>query len=289
MTSVFQRPLAIAIFCAFALLLSTERSQAQTLERIAETQIMKLGVRSDAPPFSFIKPGGQPAGFAVELCIAVAGQVQQRLGLGAMQVEFVPVTTEDRFSAVAEARVDLLCGPDSITLERRKTVDFSTPFFVDGASVLFRADGPGDFKALDGKIIAVRAATTTQEALENTLVRQGISAQVMAVEDHAEGLLALREKKVDAYFADQSILLYLLASSGASDAEGLRVSANTFTVELYGLAMARGDSDFRLAVDQALARMLRGEAFEAIFKSNFGSAQPSEGLRYLFRFGALPE
>jgi polar amino acid transport system substrate-binding protein len=81
----------------------------------------------------------------------------------------------------------------------------------------------------------------------------------------------------------------LLASSGASDAEGLRVSANTFTVELYGLAMARGDSDFRLAVDQALARMLRGEAFEAIFKSNFGSAQPSEGLRYLFRFGALPE
>jgi polar amino acid transport system substrate-binding protein/glutamate/aspartate transport system substrate-binding protein len=273
----------------FAIPLLLPQARAQTLSRISESQTMKLGVRADAPPFSFIKPGGQAAGFTVELCIAVAGQVQQHLGLAALNVEFVPVTTEDRFTAVAEGRVDLLCGPDSITLSRRELVDFSLPVFVDGASVLFRADGPNDFKSLEGKVIAVRSATTTEQALENTLILLGVTAKVMAVEDHADGFLALKEKKVDAYFADHSILLYLLAAAGSAEAEGLRVPPSTFTVELYGLALARGDSDFRLVVDRALARMQRGEAFQAIFRANFGTAQPSEGLRYLYRFGALPE
>jgi len=278
---------AAALGLLAALAVPAERAEAQTLEQIKETTTVRLGVRADAAPFSSIVEGGRPVGYSVDLCVAVAGQISQMLGVGSLSVEFVEVTAENRFDSLVEGRIDLLCGATSVTLSRREMIDFSSPVFVDGASVMLRADGPQSFKELDGKVIGVRGGTTTEEALENTLIRQEITATVMSVADHADGLAALEGRSIDAYFADQSILMFLTTKS--QEPSRLMVSQNSFTVELYALGLPRGDSEFRLAVDRALARLFRGGAAKSLFEKNFGEAQPSEGLRYLARFSALPE
>ena len=57
----------------------------------------------------------------------------------------------DRFEAIRQQKADLLCEPTSVTkrtLSRRELVDFSIPTFVDGASLMIRADGPHDLKAI---------------------------------------------------------------------------------------------------------------------------------------------
>ena len=277
--------LALALLATFTA--PAERAEAQTLEQIKETKTVRLGVRRDAAPFSSIIEGERTAGYSVDLCIAVAGQISQMLGVGSLSVEFVEVTAENRFDSIVEGKIDLLCGATSVTLSRREVIDFSTPIFVDGASVLLRADGPQSFAELEGKVIGVRGGTTTETALENTLIRQQVTATVMAVTDHADGLAALESKQIDAYFADQSILFFLTTKS--QEPTRLMVSENSFTVELYALGLPRGDNEFRLAVDRALARLFRGGAVKSLFEKNFGNAQPSEGLRYLARFGALPE
>ena len=101
----------------------------------------------------------------VDLCRAVAKKLAEQLNLGSLNVAYVPVTAADRFEAIRQQKADLLCEPTSATLSRRELVDFSIPTFVDGASLMIRADGPHDLKALAGQKIGVLAGTTTEQAL----------------------------------------------------------------------------------------------------------------------------
>ena len=137
---------------------------AGTIDKLRQDKTIRLAVRDDAPPFSFKDANGQPAGFIVDLCRAVAKNLAAELNLGELNVVYVPVTAADTFEAIEAGKADLLCEPTSDTLSRREHVDFSIATFVDGASLLVRGDGPSDFGALAGKKIGVLAAPPPSRA-----------------------------------------------------------------------------------------------------------------------------
>ncbi len=279
--------LARAATILLSLALATAAA-ADTLSRVKESGTLRLGVRTDAAPFSYTNALGEPAGYSVLLCREVALAVKDALGLAKLPLTYVPVSAENRFAAVAEGRVDLHCGASTITLSRRKLVDFSLPTFIDGASVAFRADGPGSFDELAGHKVGVRAGTTTEEALRNTLSETGIGAEVVPVTDHADGLAKLESNTISAYFADRSILVSLVGNSSSRDQ--LRLSQKFFSYEPHGLAMARNDADFRLVVDRTLARLYRSGLIEELFRASFGEqASPSELLLALYLLNSLGE
>jgi polar amino acid transport system substrate-binding protein/glutamate/aspartate transport system substrate-binding protein len=261
---------------------------AQTLERIRDSGVLKIGYREDAAPYSYENAIGQPAGYTIALCQSVATDIADEVGLAELAVEYVPVGTGDRFSALQEGRIDLLCGATTATLARRALIDFSVPTFIDGAGVLLRADGPDSFAELAGESVGVRADTTTEEALRNTLQRQGMEATVVPVDSHEDGLARLEAGEITAYFADQAILIFLVSGSQAPD--DLKVGEGQFTLEPYALGLQRGDDDFRLAVDASLSRLYRSGEVDRIFKNSFGAnATQSEILRALYLISALPE
>jgi ABC-type amino acid transport substrate-binding protein len=271
-----------------ALLLAVSGAAAGTLDRVRASGVLRIGYRVDAPPFSYKSTVGEPAGYTVALCRSVAAGIKAQLKLEALTLAYVPVSAEDRFKAVADGRVDLLCGATTATLSRRETVDFSLPVFVDGASVLLRADGPKTFGGLEGRKVGVRAGTTTEGALRNTVRQASIAIETIAVKDHTDGLAKLLNNEISAYFADRGILFFLMAGSGAADR--LFLSTETFTYEPYALALQKGDGDFRLAVDRALSRLYRSGEIATVFTSAFGAnAEPTAELRALYRISALPE
>lgn len=261
---------------------------AQTLERIQDSGVLKIGYREDAAPYSYKNAIGQPAGYTIALCQAVATDIAAEVGRAELAIDYVPVDTDDRFGALQEGRIDLLCGATTATLSRRALVDFSVPTFIDGAGVLLRADGPDSFAGLAGQTIGVRDATTTEEALRNTLRRHGMDATVVPVDNHEDGLARLEAGEIAAYFADQAILIFLMSSSQTPQA--LKLGEGQFTFEPYALGMQRGDHDFRLAVDTSLSRLYRSGEVDRIFKNSFGAnASQSEILRALYLISALPE
>ena len=119
--------------------LALPAAAAGTLDKVKETGKLTLGYRADTRPFAFSE-GGKPAGFSVALCQKVADAVKAELKLPALAVEFVPLTAANRFEAVQQGRVDLSCGTDTPTLERRALVDFSIPIFFAGTGALLRSD-----------------------------------------------------------------------------------------------------------------------------------------------------
>ena len=69
-----------------------------------------------------------------------------------------------------KGEVDLECSTTTWTLSRQSLVDFSLVTFVDGGSLLVRAQSDiGRLPDLDGKRIAVIAGTTTEKALRDAL------------------------------------------------------------------------------------------------------------------------
>jgi ABC-type amino acid transport substrate-binding protein len=259
---------------------------SDTLERIQKDGVMRIGVRSDAAPYSFRDDLNEPAGFIVDLCRAVAKSLRGQLEMKSIRIDYVNVTAENRFDAIRDGSIDLLCGPTSATLSRREFVDFSIGTFIDGASVIFDKNGPKTFRELEGKRIGVRKGTTTEMALMNTLSRAAIAAEVIAGKDHKEGLEKIKTQQIEAYFGDRMILAYLLGKDDSTS--NLVLSNNYFSYEPYALALPHGDSPFRLSIDRALSQIYRSGEIELIYRKAFGVAKPSDALRYLYLVNGLP-
>ena len=261
---------------------------AGTTKRIKQDKTLRIAYREDAPPFSYTDSIGVPAGFMVDLCRSVA----KNLAPGSISA-ISRSTTSSSPQPIDSMRsksgkADLLCEPTSATLSRRADVDFSIATFVDGASLLVSGDGPSEFGALAGKKIGVLAGTTTEQSLRDTLATANIKAEIVPAKTHQEGLAMLDQGTIVAYFGDRAILAYLASKSSAP--EKLRLANNYFSIEPYALALAHGDSDFRLAVDRALSRIYRSGEIGAIFAHSFGSqTQPSDTLQTLYLISALPE
>lgn len=281
------RPLLIACIVAATGLASVPADAAGALDRIRADGTVRIGHRTDAAPYSYKDAKGNPAGYTVDLCRAVVAAIAKDLGQPSLRAEFVEVTTEDRFDALTAGRIDLLCGATTASLARREQVDFSIPTFIDGASTLFRADGPASFDELAGKRIGVRAGTTTETGLRATLDKLGIQAEIVPVESHDAGLAALEAGDVEAYFADRGILAHLLA--GAKDPSALRLSERFFSREPQAIGLPHGDEDLRLAVDRALSRLYQSPRIGEIYRATFGDQKPTPLLQALFVISPLAE
>lgn len=268
-------------------LLGTSAAQADgTLDRIKESGEIRLAYRPDASPFSY-ELDGKPTGYSVNLCLEVAKGLKEDLNLPNLTASFVKVTAENRFDAIVQGEADLLCEATTATLSRREKVDFSIYTFVSGASLVIRPGGPTSVDTLGGQKIGVLGGTTTQQALDETLRGNSITAEVVVVKTHDEGFEQLEKGAITAYFGDRTILEDRLRRV-AADAE-LMLADNYLTIEPYALAMPI-DHDFRLAVDRTLSHLFRSGGLIKVFRQSFDpKAKPSDLIKMLSRVSGLPD
>jgi ABC-type amino acid transport substrate-binding protein len=270
------------------LVLVSGACSAATLDRLRQDGVIRLAYRRDAPPFSYQNADAKPGGFIVDLCQAVVTRLSQQLGMPPLMVSYVPVTATDRFDAIQQNKADLLCEATTVTLSRRKMIDFSVNTFVDGASLITTTDGPTSLKAMAGQKIGVLAGTTTEQALANTLTSEGIAATVKPVTSHAEGLTMLDSGDLSAYFADRTILWVLQASSKSPDR--LLLANEYLTIEPYALGLPKGDDNFRYEVDRALSAIYRSGEIVPILSHTFGDKfQLSPVLQTVYLISAIPD
>jgi polar amino acid transport system substrate-binding protein/glutamate/aspartate transport system substrate-binding protein len=265
---------------------------AGTIEDLRASKTLRLAYDAGAPPFSYIVPGSppdaEPQGYSMELCRAVAGKLREDLKIPDLKIAYVPVNTTNRFDAITGNKADLLCESATATLSRRKIVDFSLPIFIDGASFVIGPDGPRDVMFLAGKKVGVLPGTTTEEELRRALTRTHIDAEIVLVKTNQEGFERVEKGEVAAYFADRATLQFLLRKE--KSAASLLMAETYLSIEPIALALRRGDSDFRLAVDTALSHIYRQGDIGVIFKIAFGPlTTPSPILANLFRTTGLPD
>ena len=261
----------------------------QTLKRINDSSEINLGYRKGQTPMSFEQDYNKPAGYSVELCNRIAAAVKQKLGRSDIKVNYVPVTAESRFDAIQSGKIDILCGATTKTLSRSEIVGFTQLTFVTGGALLSRKDAVVEnVKGLEGKRVAVISNTTTIESLNGAVDGLGIDVEIVPVGSANEGMDMLERGQIDAFSADQVVLIGLVISRGGRKLYTL--SSELFSFEPFALAVPRGDADFQLIADRVLSQLNRSAEILEIYKkwfSSFGKNPPS-ALEMLYQLNSTP-
>ncbi len=241
-----------------------------TMDRINKTGKIRVGLREGSIPFAFIDPKvGKHVGFSVDMTYLLAEKLSEHFG---KKIEIKPftVTPKTRIPMVANATVDVEMGSTTYTQKREEVVDFSLIFFVSETTFLVPKDS--DIKTIDdlsGKRLGAARGTTNLKAIEDQIAAGEYKPKdIVVVETHPEGFLALKGGKVDAYSTDRSLL------------EGLRMKAPhpenwkcvdfAIAYEPYGYMMREGNSDIRDFVNNTIIWSIKTGKFYEIYDKWMG-------------------
>ena len=265
----------------------TAKELTGTLQQIEKSGKIKIGYRASLPPLSFLNKAGAPVGYSIDLCQAIAEAAQQKIGKD-VSVEFVEVTSANRFDALRENRIDILCGATTKTISRGEKVDFTQLTFITGGSFM-SLKKTRIMNNFEGKKIGVSKGTTTEENLKKLLNEAQTKAEVVLMDSSAEALEALNKEEIDAIAADQVVLIGLALTSG--NPGNYTVLPDLFSYEPFALAVRRNDADFRLVADRVIADLYRSRKILDIYDRWFGvfAKQSSSAFDAMIQLGAIPD
>jgi ABC-type amino acid transport substrate-binding protein len=241
-----------------------------TLEQVKKTKKIRIGYRADKPPMSFVNRNNELVGYSIDLCLRMVDEMESRLEIPDISIEYVPVNASNRFDALIDNSIDILCGVTTKTISRSEIVDFTQPTFVTGAALLtLKTLQIQKVSELSGKKIAVVKDTTTFDSLTKMLKREGSDAEVVTVKTATEGMDALTKGEVDAFSGDQIVLVGLIINS--DNPKKFALTENVFSFEPFALAVRKNDSEFRLVADRMLSRLYRTKKVLLLYDKWFGS------------------
>ncbi len=238
-----------------------------TLEQIKKSGKIKIGYRPSQPPMSSLDKDGKPCGYAIDLCEAIVTEIQEKIDSN-VRAEYVPVTAENRFQALADKKIDILCGSTTKTFSRSELVDFTQLTFVTGASFM-TLKGKNIRGNFAGKKIGVVKGTTTAVALQKLFVETKTDAETVFLDSTEEGFNALKKEKIDAFAADQVVLIGLVLN--ADNPDNFSILPDLFSYEPLALAVRRNDADFRLFADRVISDLCRSKQILAMYDKWVGS------------------
>ena len=288
-----------AVFAVLSVSLTAFPASAATLEHIKETGHIRLGYFADAKPFTSRSASGVVEGYGASLCQVIAEQVKAQLALSDLTVDWVPISAENALREIRAGNVDLGCTPVSAALGRRQDVAFSIPVFPGGIRAVLRSDattalrealaenpnvrpvwrGSPAQKLLGQQTVATVAGSTAEKWLTRQITALQIDAKTVTVPDFRTGLQQLRDGKISIFFGDRA---YILGAMDSGSRDDFVITDQLFTREVYALALARNDDDFRLLVDRSLSQLYPTNAFRDAYKKWFGEFDTATQVFFLW-------
>ncbi|HEX6875061.1 MAG TPA: transporter substrate-binding domain-containing protein [Nocardioidaceae bacterium] len=239
---------------------------AEPVSSVRAPQVVKEGaltVCSDMPyePFESMK-GGKPVGFDIDLIREVAAELDLRLEI--RDTDFDAIQSGD---ALNSDKCDVAISAMTITGERARVLDFSSPYF-DASQALVVAKGSGidSLDDLAGQRIGVQGGTTGELYVTDNAPS---SADVTPFKDAAGMEEALSTRAVDAAVYDNTVVGDVVAAN-----PDLEVSAEFDTGEQYGMAVKKnGNVDLLRSINRVLATLEKTGGYDKIYSTWFGDAR----------------
>jgi polar amino acid transport system substrate-binding protein len=224
-----------------------DRTLAADLAEIQKRGTIVIGVKENLPPLGFRNGQGELDGLEVELSRQIAEQI-----LGDRQaVTLKPLLNRDRIPALLNDDVDLVIAQLTMTTDRARVVDFSTPYYFDGTALVTREAGLQTLRDLRGKSVAVLQGSSAIAVLRSRLP----NSQLVGVDSYAAAQAALQAGQVTAIAGDATVL-----TGWRQVDSGYRVLPQILSVEAIAVGMPRGlqYQPLRQAVNGAIAAWHRG-------------------------------
>lgn len=237
----------LALFSLFSWLVfsysstqATEKSQLATSDQVAsivKRGTLRVGVKQDVPNFGYRDPeSNEYTGLEIE----IARKIADELGV---DIELTPVTAQTRGALLDNGQLDMVIATFTITEERKKLYNFTTPYYTDANGFLVKkSSGISSWEDLDGKTIGVTQGSIQQGLLTDLAIDKGISLNFTELGSNPEVVVSLAAQRVDAFSIDKSILSGFIGKSN----EILDLSYNP---SQYGIVTKKSNTDLHAYLD----------------------------------------
>ncbi len=214
---------------------SANREPKDTLARIKFKNKIVVGIKNDSKPFGYVE-NNELKGFDVDIAKSISKSL---LGDDKGElIDFVIVTPESRISDLNSGKVDIVIATMSISAKRNHIIDFTNPYFVAGQALMVKESSKiNSIECLNTKKAGIILGTTG----EKTIRQLAPNATVIAKKNYNEAFNLLKEDRVDAILADDSILYGFII-----DNKGYKILPARYTKEFYAIALRQGDENKEL-------------------------------------------
>jgi general L-amino acid transport system substrate-binding protein len=253
-------PIRLVAAAGAAAFLATGASEAhagETLDAVKARDSVRCGVNTGLAGFSIPDAQGNWTGLDVDYCRAIAAAVLGDAG----KVDYVPLTAQQRFTALQSGEVDVLSRNTTWTLTRDASLGlhFTGVTFYDGQGFMVPADlGVRSALELDGAEVCVQPGTTTELNLADYFRANGMTLNAVVIETFEQSLEAFFAGRCQVYTTDKSGLAAIIAND-APDPDSYVILPETISKEPLGPSVRRGDDDWFAIVKWVVYATLEAE------------------------------
>ncbi len=237
--------------------LSSQAMAGQSFDAVKARGTLNCGVHTGLAGFGAPDDKGVWAGLDVDVCRAVAAA----LFGDAKKVKYVPLTTQQRFTALQSGEIDLLSRNTTVTSQRDTELglNFGPINFYDGQGFLVAKKlGVKSAKELNGATICVLPGTTTEVNLTDWFRANAMQFKPVVIEKQDELASAFFAGRCDAITSDSSQLASI-RSAQASNPDDYVILPELISKEPFATAVRHGDDQWFDLIKWTLYAMFEAE------------------------------
>ncbi len=243
---------------AMAAMAAAPAHAGKTVDAIKARGQLICGVNVGLAGFSAADSNGNWTGMDVDYCKAVAAAM---LG-DATKVKWVPLTAQQRFTALQSGEVDILSRNTTNTLSRDASLGlhFVGVNYYDGQGFMVNKGKITSAKQLKGATVCVQSGTTTEKNLTDFSRANKLNIKAVVFEKLEASTSGYFSGRCQAYTTDASGLAAIRAKE-AKDPAAHVILPDLISKEPLGPMVRRGDDEFFAITKWVLNGLVEAEEY----------------------------
>ncbi|EAI3921056.1 transporter substrate-binding domain-containing protein [Campylobacter upsaliensis] len=262
------KKILLSIFTAFVAVFlaacGSGESGVNSIERIKNAGVVKIGVFGDKPPFGYVDEKGANQGYD----IIFAKRIAKELLGDENKVEFVLVEAANRVEFLKSNKVDIILANFTQTPERAEQVDFALPYMKVALGVVVPEDSEiKSVEDLKDKTLILNKGTTA----DAYFTKNYADIKTLKFDQNTETFAALMDKRGDA-LAHDNTLLFAWVKERPDYKVVIKELGNQ---DVIAPAVKKGDKELKEFIDNLIislaAEQFFHKAYDESLKAHFGA------------------
>ena len=256
-----------------------------TVEKIKQAGGLSCGVPTGIPGFGMPDSQGKYSGLDVDICRAISAAL---LG-DPEKVKYVPLTAQQRFTALQSGEVDILSNNTTWTLQRdtQLGLNFGPVVFYDGQGFMVpKKSGVKTAKELNGATVCVTPGTTTELNLADYFRANKMDYKPVVIEKVDEVMAAYISGRCDVFTTDSAALAAQRAGRTQNPDDHI-ILTERISKEPLAPAVRHGDEEWHDIVDWTIYALIEAEE-KGITQKNVDDMAKSEAPDIKRMLGTTP-
>ena len=238
---------------------SGSNSSQSAVEAIKQKGKLVVATSPDYAPFEFqslVDGKNQVVGADIDMAQAIADELGVKLEVTTMSFDNV-------LSSLQAGKADIAISGISVTDERKKTFDFSDPYYETQNAIIVRKDQESTYSSLDafkGKKVAVQKGTI-EEGLAKKQLKDSTVVSLTAM---GEAINEVKSGQVDAVDLEKPVAEGYVAQN--PDLALASVALKVDDGDAKAVAMAKGNDKLKEAVNKVIKKLKDNGTYDEYIK-----------------------